>query len=662
MQLKFQVAIFDLYAFFLKLLNAKHEDMRYAINFSLFIFLFFPFVCFSQIRLPRLISDGVILQRDRQLTLWGWASVGEKVTLEFQGKKIDAVTGSDGKWKMKFPPQRAGGPFLLKFKGKNEVIVNDVMFGDVWLCSGQSNMELTMERVKEKYPEAIANSENANIRHFLVPDQYDFKVRHDDVSDGKWVKASPATILSFSAVAYFFGRGLFEQYHVPVGLINAALGGSPIEAWMSEDALKPFPEAYSELQKFKDNAIIDEIESQDRKRSQQWYRQLNATDSGLLQRPKWYEISAATKSWEAMKVPGNFPTPQNGAIWFRKEINLPGTFSDKPVKLWLGRLIDQDSVFVNGKFAGTTGYQYPPRRYDVPAGVFTAGKNLITIRLISSSGIGGFAEGKRYYVASGNDTIDLSGDWQFRRGTVMPPLQGATFVRWKPAGLFNKMVSPLISYSIKGVIWYQGESNTRDPEAYDKLLPAMIADWRGQWGYQFPFLIVQLPNYKTAGTGLEWAELREAQRHALSVPSTGMVVAIDAGEWNDLHPLRKKIIGDRLALLARKIAYGEKNLVAESPVPLSAVAEGNTIEITFDQNLDLSRVRTHSLVNHVQVSDDGVLLRPVVARITKQKITITIENGQPQFVYYAWADHPGEIDLYNKVGLPVPPFKIKVQR
>jgi sialate O-acetylesterase len=563
---------------------------------------------------------------------------------------------------MKFPPQRAGGPFLLKFKGKNEVIVNDVMFGDVWLCSGQSNMELTMERVKEKYPEAIANSENANIRHFLVPDQYDFKVRHDDVSDGKWVKASPATILSFSAVAYFFGRGLFEQYHVPVGLINAALGGSPIEAWMSEDALKPFPEAYSELQKFKDNAIIDEIESQDRKRSQQWYRQLNATDSGLLQRPKWYEISAATKSWEAMKVPGNFPTPQNGAIWFRKEINLPGTFSDKPVKLWLGRLIDQDSVFVNGKFAGTTGYQYPPRRYDVPAGVFTAGKNLITIRLISSSGIGGFAEGKRYYVASGNDTIDLSGDWQFRRGTVMPPLQGATFVRWKPAGLFNKMVSPLISYSIKGVIWYQGESNTRDPEAYDKLLPAMIADWRGKWGYQFPFLIVQLPNYKTGGTGLEWAELREAQRHALSVTSTGMVVAIDAGEWNDLHPLRKKIIGDRLALLARKIAYGEKKLLAESPVPLKAVAKGNTIEITFDQDLDLSRVRTHSLVNHVQVSDDGVLLRPVVARVTKQKITITVENGQPQFVYYAWADHPGEIDLYNKAGLPVPPFKIKVQR
>lgn len=635
--------------------------MTYTRVFILIISFLFPTLCFSQIRLPRLISDGVVLQRNTELTLWGWASAGENVTLDFAGKKIQSVTDAEGKWKMKLPSQNSGGPFALKFTGSNEIIVNDVMFGDVWLCSGQSNMELTMEVVKEKYPQAIAQSENPNIRHFSIPHQYDFNARHDDVTAGKWVKASPQTVLSFSAVAYFFAVDVYKQHQAPVGLINASLGGSPVESWISEDALKPFPKAYAELQKFKDQKVIAEIESQDRKRSQQWYTQLNASDSGLLQRPRWKEISAAVKSWESTKVPGDFPTPQNGSIWFRKEVELPASFSNADVKLLLGRLIDQDSVFVNGKFAGTTGYQYPPRRYEVPAGIFSAGKNVITVRLISSSGIGGFADGKRYYVATDKDTVDLTGNWQYRRGAVMPPLQGPTFVRWKPAGLFNKMISPLILHAIKGVIWYQGESNTGDPNGYRELLPAMIADWRGQWGYQFPFLIIQLPNFKTGGPGLDWAELREAQRETLSVPGTGMVVAIDAGERHDIHPLNKQVIGSRLALLARKVAYGEKGITADSPAPLKAVLKGNKIVITLNQEIDLKRAGSNSITKHFQVSDDGVKLRPVNGRVGGRTITLTVEGGSPQFVYYAWIDDPGEVNLYNAVGLPLTPFRIPVQ-
>ncbi len=242
---------------------------------------------------------------------------------------------------------------------------------------------------------------------------------------------------------------------------------------------------------------------------------------------------------------------------------------DQPAKLLMGRIIDADSVFVNGVFVGTTSYQYPPRRYEVPAGVLQAGKNILTVRVINSSGKGGFVPDKPYTLTVGHKTIDLTGDWKYQLGAEMEPLGPPTFIRWKPGGLYNGMLAPLFNYTIKGAIWYQGESNASRAKEYRTLFPAMIADWRTQWNQgDFPFLFVQLANYmetKATPGPSDWAMLREAQLQALSVPNTAMAVITDIGEWNDIHPLNKKDVGNRLALAAAKLAYGD-DLVHSGPV------------------------------------------------------------------------------------------------
>ncbi|HET9053794.1 MAG TPA: sialate O-acetylesterase, partial [Cyclobacteriaceae bacterium] len=248
----------------------------------------------AQIKLPRLVSDGMVLQRNQHVKIWGWASVNETVELTFNEKKYTAQADASGNWAILLPPQPAGGPVTMTFTAKNKITVNDILFGDVWVCSGQSNMELTMERVKEKYAAQIAGSENKNIRQFLVADKYDFNNIHNDLDAGNWKSANPKNVLEFSAVAWFFAKELYEKYHVPIGLINAALGGSPAEAWMSEDALVNFPRHHREAQRFKDDKLIEEIETNDRTRSSNWYAELNAKDAGIS---RWHDPSLDDSGW-----------------------------------------------------------------------------------------------------------------------------------------------------------------------------------------------------------------------------------------------------------------------------------------------------------------------------------------------------------------------------
>jgi len=276
----------------------------------------------AQIKLPRLISDGVVFQRDIKLKVWGWASAKEDVSLLFKDKVYKTSADENGRWELSIPNQPSGGPFEMTFKGKNEITIHNILFGDVWVCSGQSNMELTMDRVKDKYGSVIANSENANIRQFLVADKYDFKKAQDDLDAGSWEAANPKNLLSFSAVAYFFAKEIYEKHHVPIGLINAALGGSPVEAWMSEDALIPFPNLHDELMKFKDDKVIQEIENSDNQRSKDWYKELNSKDIGLSSSPRWIDPKLNDSDWDEMIVPGFWSKgPKiniNGSVWFRK--------------------------------------------------------------------------------------------------------------------------------------------------------------------------------------------------------------------------------------------------------------------------------------------------------------------------------------------------------
>ena len=621
----------------------------------------------AQIKLPRLISNGMVLQRDTDLKIWGWASPNEPIKLHFNAKDYSTKANATGNWEIILPKQKAGGPYQMELEASNKITISDILFGDVWICAGQSNMELPMERVKEKYSKEIAQATNSKIRQFLVPDKYDFKKECTDFDGGNWVACDPKTVMDFTAVGYFFAKAITEKYPVPIGLINTALGGSPVESWMSEKALTAFPKALLEAEKFKNDALIEQITKSDQKRSDDWYASLNSKDSGLQNnKPIW--LTSLPNEGNEMMVPGYWADQTklgnvNGVVWFQKEINVPKSMAGKPAKLFLGRLVDQDYVYVNETYIGTTGYQYPPRRYEVPQNVLKEGKNTITIRLVNNSGKGGFVLDKPYFLAVGDESIDLKGKWKFRLGTEMPALEGPTFIRWKPEGLYNAMIAPLLNYKIKGTIWYQGESNTGNPSEYNAAFSTMITDWRTNWKQgNFPFLFVQLTNFmeaKPEPTESNWAALREAQGQTLSVPNTGMIVTIDIGEWNDIHPLNKEAVGNRLALQARKLAYGESNLVAASPSPQKTTFETDKVVIDFKDAGKGLKISKGNEVKEMAISNDGKRFVWAKVKVAKNQITIWYpEIKNPTVVRYAWANNPDQANLFSSEGLPVTPFEV----
>lgn len=619
---------------------------------------------YGQIRLPRLISDGVVLQRNTEIKIWGWAAPGERVELVLDNQKFSATTDSDGEWHLYLPPREAGGPYEMVFEGSNIVKIEDVLFGDVWVCSGQSNMELPMERVKELYSKEIKSATNRQIRYFKIDTRYDFKSERADLESGTWQKADPLSVLDFSAVGYFFARYLQAQTNVPIGLISAAVGGSPVEAWMSSDALTDFPDILAEAERFQNDSLIDAIEKEDQLRADKWYKKLNANDPGLK---KWHAADFNDSEWEELILPGLIAKDAsdtiNGVWWFRKQVLIPKSMTGKSGKLWLGRIIDADSAFINGKFAGTTSYQYPPRRYQFADDLLIEGLNQISVRVINSKGQGGFIPDKPYFIAVGKDTINLSGTWKYRQAYKMPPLDDPTFIRWKPTGLFNAMIAPLLNFSISGVIWYQGESNTKNPEQYKALFPAQIRNWRNRWQQDFPFIYVQLANFMDPAlqpTESAWAMVRQAQLETLTVGNTGMAVAIDIGEWNDIHPLRKEEVGYRLSLWARHLKYKEHALVCSGPIYKSHLLRDNKMEITFDHTGGgLVAKGGGDLMGFSIAGKDGVF-RWAKAVIKADKVLVWHDEiSRPVKVRYAWADNPHNANLYNTEGLPASPFGIE---
>jgi sialate O-acetylesterase len=622
---------------------------------------------YSQIRLPKLISDGMILQRGDNVKIWGWAAKKEKISIQFMDSTYNTMADSNGEWSILLSGLKAGGPYTMQLNASNSITINDIIIGDVWICSGQSNMELPMRRVSWVYQDEIADADYNFIRQFFVPREFDFNKAQKDLKSGEWKKANPQNILDFSAVAYFFGKTIYKKYKIPIGLINSALGGSPAEAWMSEDALMEFPKYYREAQKFKDSALVGQIKRSDDQRIQAWYDSLNRNDKGLnTSQKKWYDPNLNTADWATMKIPGYWSDtelgPVNGVVWFRKRIEIPASIAGKKAKLILGRIVDADSAFVNGVFVGTTTYQYPPRRYDIPPGLLKENENTIVVRVVNETGNGGFVPDKPYQIEAGDIIVDLKGDWRYRVGAEMAPLASRTFISWKPEGLYNAMIAPLLNYKIKGVIWYQGEANAERPIEYRSLFPAMIRDWRKHWQQSaFPFLYVQLPNFmetKNQPEESNWALLREAQQKALSIPKTGMAVTIDIGEWNDIHPLDKKDVGERLALQAQKIAYGEEDLIASGPIYKSMEIEENKIWLSFS-NIGsglMSKGGKHLRYFTIAGSDKHFVWAK--AKIEGNNVVVGNDHiPNPIAVRYAWADNPEGANLYNKEGLPAAPFR-----
>ncbi|SFZ92016.1 sialate O-acetylesterase [Flaviramulus basaltis] len=634
----------------------------------LFLNIFFWFVSINlvsaEVKLPSLISDGLVLQRNAEVKIWGWSSPEENINIDFNNTVYKTKANANGKWVFALNNLKAGGPYVMTISGTNTITINNVLVGDVWLCSGQSNMEISMQRVKPLYEDDIKSANNPKIHYIEIPKRYNFKEPQEDIEAVTWKEVNQDNILQFSAVAYFFAEELNKTYNVPIGIINSSLGGAPAESWLSEDALKEFPNYYEELQKFKNDDLIGEIQNYDNQNWKDWHYELFNKDLGNKNNP-WYSQNIDTTNWDGMEVPGYWDKEKiagkNGVVWFRKDIEIPKSMLNKTLKLNLGRVVDSDSVYVNGTFVGTTGYKYPPRRYNIPSNLLVEGKNNITVRVINESGDGGFYLDKPYEIKSDDKTIDLKGIWKYKLGAEMPPKEGQTFIRWKPTGLFNAMLSPLLNYTIKGAVWYQGEANTKNPKEYETLFPALIKNWRAKFNQgDFPFLFVQLPNYQESNshpTESSWAELRDAQLKTLSLPNTAMAVAIDLGEWNDIHPLNKKDVAKRLVLAARKLAYKEKNIVSSGPTLKGKKIKGNKIILKFD-NIGSGLVAKGGELKEFAIAGSDQKFLWAKAVIKKNKIIVSSEAVKnPVAVRYAWADNPDKANLYNKENLPASPFR-----
>jgi sialate O-acetylesterase len=638
----------------------------------LFLFII-PLFLQANVKLPALVSDGMVLQRDTKLIIWGWASPGEKVQVTFNKKSVSATTGSDGSWKVTLPPMKAGGPYTMNVKGNNTLVINNILVGDVWFCSGQSNMVINMERVKEKYPGDIASANYTEIRNFFIPTASDVKSVHKELPAAKWIAASPENVLGFGAVAYFFARSIYNEYKVPIGIINSSVGGTPIEAWTSEEGLKEFPQIIIRIEKLKDTAYLNPILRSAGSKPATIEKPVSVSrnvDKGMSGPVPWYDVSYVPEGWQKFWLPGYWDDQGvkglNGIVWFRKEINVPESMTGKPAKLFLGRIVDADNVYVNGVLSGSISYQYPPRRYNQPAGLLKPGKNLIVVRVTNNSGKGGFVPDKPYFLVAGSDSIDLRGDWKYKVGQVFRPAapQNSPVISMQnePTGLYNTMVAPLINYRIKGFLWYQGEANTNKPTDYQQLLQALIKDWRNSWKQgDLPFIFVQLPNFMEVQylpSESNWAELRAGQLKSLSVINTAMAVTIDVGEWNDIHPLEKKVIGERLALAARKLAYGNETIVYSGPVYRSSVKVADSIIIEFDHIGSGLRIKGIGNLNYFSVAGADRKFVWAEAKIENNHVVVWNEEiKNPMYVRYAWADNPEGANLYNIEGLPASPFE-----
>lgn len=636
----------------------------------LFILLIYVSTCsaYADVTLPKLVSDGMVLQRDAKVNIWGWADKGEKISVKFRGKSYRTTATASGEWKIVLAPSKAGGPFTLEITGNNSIVVRDILVGDVWFCSGQSNMVLTMERVKEKYPEDVSSANFPQIRNFLVPTYSDLSEVHKDLPDGKWVTTSPESVMRFGAVAFFFARKIHQKYGVPVGIINASVGGTPAQAWVSEEGLKDLPEFADFVKNYKE-AVSKRPPTETTATVSVADANAPDPDLGLSGSVTWYDTSYVARDWKNFWLPGYWEDQGikdlNGVVWFRREFTVPSSMAGKPVKLFMGRIVDADEAYVNGVSVGNITYQYPPRRYNVPAGVLKAGKNLIVIRVTNYNGKGGFVPDRRYYLTTGSEEIDLRGDWKYKVGQVFPPRTTPASQPFSaqnsPTGLFNTMVAPIVGYTIKGINWYQGESNVWEPDDYSAILTALIKDWRSRWNQgEIPFSFVQLANFmetEYSPNESSWAALRNQQRKTLAVPGTAMVVTIDLGEWNDIHPLNKKDVGERLALAAQKIAYGETTVVHAGPLYQSHVIKGNKVEITFTNTGSGLMIRGDE-VRDFEVAGKDRKFVWAKARIEGDKVIIwSGKVGSPMYVRYAWSNNPERANLYNKQGLPASPFE-----
>ena len=613
----------------------------------LLIGLFAPLMLLAQevgkIRLPKLIGDCMVLQREVDLKIWGWADAGTKVTVRFNGNYYETETNANGEWQVILPPQKAGGPYLLEV---NEMVIRDVLVGDVWLCSGQSNQETPIHRLTEMFPE-INVSNNHMIRHYKVPTQDSKESLQEEIAgNAVWHSGVASEVMNWTALAYFYAVEAYEKTGVPQGMLVSSLGGSAIESWVGQEHLKEFPRLLLDKEALKafEEAKIDKGEG------------------------KWNRLDWDDSDWGTMQMPGTWRengVNVRGTVWMRKDFEVPESMEGRHAKLSLGTLVHNDAVFVNGVYVGSTGYEYPPRRYQIPAGVLRKGKNTIAVRLNAPAGNGEFVKDKPYKIIGDAAEIDLTGIWKYKVGLDMTdPISYVERLKNRAmvgSGLYNGMIYPIRNYQVRGVIWYQGESNAGTTPRYAELVKALITDWRALWNMpEMPFLLMQLPNFmqkhdKPTDSG--WARIREAQLQAFkTIPNTALAVTYDVGEWNDIHPLNKKDMAKRLFLGARKVVFGEK-VVYSGPVYKDMKVEGDKIIISFTET-GRGLMAKGGALKHFAIAGEDRQFVWADAVIRGNKVVVSSKDvKQPVAVRYAWSDNPEDANLCNKEGLLASPFR-----
>ncbi len=500
-------------------------------------------------------ASRMVIQREVQAPVCGRARPGESVRLAFPGGESVATAGADGAWRAVLPAFSAGGPFSLRISaGEEQLVLDDILAGDVWLCGGQSNMELPLSRVRYMFPEELEEGGPAAIRRYAVPQLFCPGGPPAAPPTGPWQAADGGELPEFSAVGYFFAQALYQRYRVPIGLLSAAVGGTPVCAWMSKDDLAAFPPLPALAEQWADEGAVLRAQEEDLRRIESYYKTLNRADKGLTE--AWHAPDFDDAAWPQRQLdrPWDAELSEPGVIWLRKTVHIPQEAAGQPAALFLGTIVDADTVYVNGTKVGGTEYRYPPREYEVPA--LSAGPCSIVIRVVNLRGQGGFTPGKWRMLCCGGRSLDLNTEWRYQRGAKAPFLEPEFNAAYLPTACYNGMITPLAGFPVKGAIWYQGESDTRQPQGYSEKLTTMIENWRGLWGKNLPFIMTQLA-YFHDDPEADWEAIRRETQHCLRLPGTAMVYALDAGEYNDLHPQNKRLVGRRLARAAMQLAYGE---------------------------------------------------------------------------------------------------------
>lgn len=614
------------------------------------------------LKLPRLLSSGCVLQQGKYTRIWGWSDKGVKVTVEFQGMKKTTLAAEAGKWEVFLPNLAAGGPFKMSVADSigDSIEISDIYVGEVWVCSGQSNMELPMARVRDRYPKELGKERNPYIRLFQIKENYEFDEPRKDCESGEWLESAPEYRQEFSAVSYFFGQYLWEDRKVPVGLINASKGGSRIEAWMSRESLIDYPHLLEEADKYKGKEAAGQFVREQERISGNWIAQMG--DAGT---EKAYLTSEADEKWKNIHLPGWLEEAGihdfSGCIWLRHVFEVPETMAGKEAMLWLGTLVDSDRTYVNGEFVGETGYQYPPRKYPIPAGLLRKGKNEIRIRLVCNDGHGRVTPGKEFCLFAGSEIIELGGDWQYRIQKRTEKAPEMDFLCRKAAGLYNGMLAPCQDYTIRGVLWYQGESNDRRPGDYEDLLKRMILSWREGWGEEkLPFIVIQLPVFSIdlLKENLGWPKIREAQGRAAELPNVAVTINLDLGEYNDLHPQDKQDIAYRASLAARQMVYGD-DVFCRGPVLKECRFEGNRVRLFFDPgDGGLLTTRDGCRPGEFCLAGKDRKFYPAKCELMGNQAVLTSKAvKEAAAVRYAFSNAPEKGLLCNRSGFLAAPFR-----